>query len=206
MPIVFNGPQQEQRQQNQRRQQQQGPDIGQLMELYKIFKGGGGSASGGFGGPAAGIGESGGAGLGSSGAGGGSGAGGSSGASGGFGGAGIAGIILAAILAQHQFSNQTDRSFEGQETDDIFGSKPSVTTDPFLGFLSDKLGFEPTQGEKIDAALKNKDYGLALKRTPAGVDIGSDFTFNAIEKMLGKDAARFVMPVQGILKKFEDWF
>lgn len=35
----------------------------------------------------------------------------------------------------------------------------------FLGLAHDKMGLEPTAGEKFDAAVKNDDWGNAFRRS-----------------------------------------
>ena len=92
------------------------------------------------------------------------------GSNGGYGGP----AAVAAIIAfQHALSNQTskNRRFEGVQTDDIFSSNlggAHFATEPWAAYAFDQGGFNvPTSGEKFDAAMENKDYGMAARRLPA---------------------------------------
>ena len=88
--------------------------------------------------------------------------------SGGMSGLGMAGIIAAAIAAQHAMSKDTETEVEGVKTKDAFSGH--FATEPWLAYLHDIYGMDPTAGEYFDAAVKNKDYGLAMKRAPAMLD------------------------------------
>ena len=124
--------------------------------------------------------------------------------SGGLGALGTAGIVAAAIAAQHGLSNQTDTEFEGVKTDDAFGGH--FGTEPWLGFVHDKLGWEPTEGEKFDAAVDNKDWGLALERTPAMLDYWSDparsWGHGAAKNIFGEEVAGILSPLDYIVELF----
>ena len=86
----------------------------------------------------------------------------------GMGGMGLAGIIAAAIVVQHGLSDATDTEFEGVKTDDAFAGH--FGTEPWFAYAHDKLGLDPTAGEKFDAAVANRDWKKAAKRFPAMVD------------------------------------
>jgi hypothetical protein len=137
------------------------------------------------------------------------------------------GYVLAAIAAQLAFSNNTDTVVEGQPTGNMFtgldeGSwAPSVATEPWLAWGHDVLDWDPTIGEKFDAAVNNSDWDLALKRFPAAADywadpirswLGYDTWRNIGEDWFGNDSTMsevlgFISdPIGGILNQFEDWF
>ena len=122
----------------------------------------------------------------------------------GMGGMGIAGIIAAAIAAQHGMSNATNTEFEGQRTDDAFAGH--YGTEPWLAFGHDKLGLDPTAGERFDAAIANGDYGTAMKRSPAMLDYwadpGRNWAGSTAEAIGGKKLSTVVNPLSAILKLF----
>ena len=164
----------------------------------------------------------------------GSGLGGSGGGS--TGGAATAGYVLAAILGQMAATSDTDTTFEGQPTGNFFsfgedpssmtdiGSgnwQPRVFTEPWLAWGHDKLGWDPTIGEKMDAAIYNNDWSTALKRLPAAADywadpirswLGTDTWKNIGDSVFGDNSGVgevlgfLADPIQGILQQIEDWF
>lgn len=82
---------------------------------------------------------------------------------GGLGAAGIGAIVAAAIAAQHGLSEDTNTEFEGVETADAFEGQ--FGTEPWMGWMHDKLDLSPTAGEKFDAAVKNEDWKTAFERS-----------------------------------------
>ncbi len=140
--------------------------------------------------------------------GGGSGAVGGGASSGGMGAWGMGGIIGAAILGQHVLSNNTSREVEGVKTDDVFGG--NFATEPWLAFLYDKIGLQEdgSPGEKFDAAIKNDDHSLALKRAPAALNYwgnpGGSVAYDVTEDVVGKKWAGVFDPIQWALNKLGD--
>ena len=210
----------QQAQQNQQQQKGNQPSLDMVQQIMDKFSGGGESVMGGesqlfdFGG----LGSTGGGdlfgggaeifdfgGIGSTGSGGtaGGGAGG-----GGLGAAGIGGIVAAAILGQHLMSKETDTTFEGQQTGDIFSG--NFTTEPWLAFLSDKFDLGVTPGEKFDAAIKNRDWGTALKRTPSTAlqwaDPFGELLSSIARKQFGSDVGNVLDPGRFLVNKLEDIF
>ena len=125
---------------------------------------------------------------------------------GGESGYGGVGNVAAIIALQHELSNATDsnRRFEGAQTDDIFSSKlggAHFATEPWAAWSFDKLGINaPTAGEKFDAAVENKDWGKAIGRLPGAAshyldpstalsyDLLQDDKFGTWGKVLSKAA------------------
>lgn len=137
---------------------------------------------------------------------GGSGAEGSGGSAGGGSAVGNLGIFAAAFAVQHMLSNMTDREYEGQKTDDLFGG--SLGTEPWLAYVKDLFGAEdPTSGEKFDAAVKNEDYPLAAIRLPSMLhywfnpaqQTGYEFMAEGTNEYL----ATAMFPLEGIFSHFE---
>lgn len=120
----------------------------------------------------------------------------SSSSAGGSSGGALAGIIAAIIAAQHILSNQTDTEFEGVKTDDAFGGH--FATEPWFAFLADKMGWEPTAGERMDAAVENEDWSRAWKRYPAASTYWADPTtawiYEAAKNDVGEGFAAVVSP------------
>lgn len=172
--------------------------------------GGGGQFSGGMG---AGAGGAGGGGAGGGGA-------------GGMAAAAPIAYIAAAIGAQLAASNNTDTVVDGQKTGNVFTGighgtwNPSFSTEPWLAFGHDKLGWDATSGEKLDAAINNSDWSTALKRLPAAADywadpirnwLGADTWSNVGEQItgsedFGKVLGTVIEPISGLLSQIEDWF
>jgi len=96
------------------------------------------------------------------------------------GGAATAAYIAAIIAAQHALTNSTGTKFEGQNTGDVFTMNdegnwnPRFGNEPWHGFLNDKLGNEPSAGEKFDAAVYNQDWSKAAMRLPSTVQQWAD--------------------------------
>lgn len=163
---------------------------------------------------------------------GGSGAGGAGGASGGSSagvgaGAATAGYVIAAILGQMAATHNTDTEFEGQKTgnffsfsddpsemnpDDMSGNwRPRVFTEPWLAWAHSELGWEPTAGEKMDAAVQNEDWDTALKRLPAAADYWADpirswLGHSTWKNIAGDEIAWLIDPIGGLLDSIEGWF
>jgi hypothetical protein len=124
---------------------------------------------------------------------------------------GVLGYIAAAIGGQVVATNSTGTVFEGQKTGNFFtvedgNWKPSVATEPWLAKLHDNWGWEPTQGEKFDAAVKNGDWGKAAKRFPAAADYWADpirswLGFDTFSNMWGDTAGWIADPIGGVF----DW-
>jgi hypothetical protein len=123
------------------------------------------------------------------------------------GGAGAGGYIAAAIALQQLLGKSNNRKVDNQKSGTVFdyftsgGEKlPSVATEPWLGYAYNKLGWEPTEGEKFDAAVKNKDWGKAAERAIPAADywfggtpldsMGYDF----LENEVGKGTGKFLLP------------
>ena len=141
-------------------------------------------------------------------------------------GMGPAAIIAAVIAGQLVASNNTDTVVDGQKTGNVFtgigdgGWKPSFSTEPWLAWGHDKLGWDATSGEKLDAAINNSDWDTALKRLPAAADywadpirswLGYDTWSNIGEKAFGDEGVGKVLgfmadPISGLLNQIEDWF
>ena len=112
-----------------------------------------------------------------------------------------AGYVAAAIALQEMLAGDTDTVYEGQPTGSVFSMnedgnwRPRFGNDPWKGWVNDKLGFEPTAGEKWDAAVANEDWGKALQRTPAAIsqwldpigDLGSDVVTGLVDKAGGPE-------------------
>lgn len=144
----------------------------------------------------------------------------SSGSSGGSsgsaeGGAGTAAWVLAAILGQMAATNSTGTKVEGQPTGNWFTVQngrwdPSTTTEPWLAMGHDWLGWKPTAGEKFDAAVKNSDWGNAVKRLPAAADYWADpirswAGFSTWRNIVGDDIASLIDPIGGLFNKIAEW-
>lgn len=180
----------------QQPQQQQGGglmgDPSNIQSMISQFTGGGGQA-GSFASPSAGSGGA--SQLGEVGIGG--------EAGGGMGAMGIGAIIAAAIAAQHYMSNKTDTEFEGQKTNDAFSG--NFGTEPWFAFVSDKLGMEPTAGEKFDAAINNEDWGKAARRLPDMTSYWADparaVGTSFIRKYVGDTAADVIDPAGWLTRK-----
>jgi len=121
------------------------------------------------------------------------------------------GWIAAAIVAQHQMSNETDTTImtEGGEieTDDAFAGH--YGTEPWLAFAADKLGTTPTRGEEFDAEVAGGDDDSALKAAPGMVsywaDPSSEWIEKGVEAITGDDKySDFVNPVGWLADMFKD--
>lgn len=158
----------------QSQQDQSGPSMS--MDMDSLL--GGGSASPSIGGGTAlyGSGPSsgaGGAGIGAGAGGGGSAAGSSAGGMGAAGWGAVFAAIAAGMTAiQRAATRSQDQSFEGQES----GGYPehSFFTEPWYANLVEKMDLGPTSGERMDAAIKNKDWGKVARRAPAAIDYWAD--------------------------------
>lgn len=139
------------------------------------------------------------------------------GGSGGESGLGTAGYVLAAIIAQNAATNSTGTVFEGQPTGNFFtgatdgGWSPSFATEPWLAWGHDQLGFDPTSGEKFDAALKNNDWDSVMKRFPAAADYWADPIRNWLghdtwKNMVGDELAWLIDPIGGLFNSLEGIF
>jgi hypothetical protein len=132
-----------------------------------------------------------------------SGAGGSGGAAaGGMGAAGVAAIVAAIVAAQHYASNNTEREFEGVKTDDAFAQH--WATDPWIPYMYQKMGINtPTRGEKFDAAVENKDWDLALRRSTGmfAHDPIGETTYDIANEKWGSTTAAIISPGQALM----DW-
>lgn len=143
------------------------------------------------------------------------------------GGAAVAAYVVAAIIGQMMATSATDTEFEGQETGNFFSFsedpnemntrdmegnwRPRVFTEPWLAWGHDQLGWEPTQGEKMDAAVQNEDWGTALKRLPAAADYWADpirnwIGFDTWKNIAGDELAWLIDPIGGALQSIEDLF
>ena len=167
-----------QRQRQMQQQQQQGPEMPPMGMANQFMGSGPGMPPGGEGGPPGG---------------------GLSATSGG----GLAAIILAAIAAQHALSKKTSTTFEGQETGDVFSG--NFMTEPWQGFAYDKLGMDPSSGQRFDAAIKNKDYTLAAKRFPEASDYWADplrhTTGDVLDKYVSPKVANVFDPMRFLYRK-----
>lgn len=120
------------------------------------------------------------------------------------GGGANAGLIGAAIIAQMKMAeaNYNKKApFEGQRSGGVLHDWKNFATEPWLANITN----DATAGEKFSAALKNDDYGTALKRSaPAGQHwtnpIGSGLYEKAKEKW-GKKTAGVLFPDFGLT----DW-
>jgi len=123
---------------------------------------------------------------------------------GGLSGAGYAGIIAAAIAAQHGLSNDNDRIFEGNKTGDAFNG--NFGNEPWLSWLSWKLGNNATPGERFDAAVKdgdwNKAHGRSFGMADYWADPGRGIVGELVEGAAGEDARNFLDPIQYLFKKW----
>ena len=126
----------------------------------------------------------------------------SGGGSGGMGAMGYVGIIAAAIAAQHAMSSNTEREFEGVKTDDAFSG--NMLTEPWQAYMYQKMGINtPTMGEKFDAAVENKDWGSALRRSAGAFahDPLRETIYDASKSKWGKTTAAIIDPGSFLL----DW-
>lgn len=140
----------------------------------------------------------------------------SSGSGGSSGLAGTLGYIAAAIAGQEAATRATDRTIEGQPTGNWFSTadgnwRPAVATEPWLAWLHSKWGWEPTAGERFDAAARNADWSNALKRLPAAADYYADpirnwLGYETFSNLWGPTAGWMADPVGGLVRKIEDWF
>ncbi|OGW44446.1 MAG: hypothetical protein A2Y66_01765 [Nitrospirae bacterium RBG_13_41_22] len=130
------------------------------------------------------------------------------GSGGGMGAMGIGAVIAAAIAAQHVMSHNTDTEFEGQKTKDAFSG--NFGTEPWFAFAADKLNWEPTEGEKFDAAIKNDDWSLAAKRFPSMMNYWANpaqqWLTKPAREYIGKDIDMAIDPASYVTRKIEKWF
>jgi len=161
-----------------------------------------GASSGGF----AGAGGGGSVGAGAGGSFGGAGGGGGAGGAGGMGGAGIFAIVAAVIAGQYYTTTRTDTKFEGHETGNVFSG--DFSTEPWFAYAHDKWDWEPTAGEKWDAAVHNDDWGLAAKRTPAMGNYWANpigqWQYDSINEEVSGDVADVLDPVSYYVNKLGD--
>ena len=115
----------------------------------------------------------------------------------------LAAIIAAAIAIQHGLSRKTSTEFEGQPTGDAFSG--DFGTEPWLGYAYDKLGFDPTAGQKFDAAIKNRDWETALRRTPDMLSYwtepGSHVAYDVVKEKAGSNIANILNPMRWLFGK-----
>lgn len=161
------------------------------------------------------------------GAGGGAGAGAGGGEAGGMGGAGVVAIIAAIIAGQMVASNNTDTEIYGEGAgnwftfDDDGHWEPHMAQEPWRAYAHDRLGWEPTAGEKFDAAMwGDASEGEMLKNFPAAADyyadpirswLGYDTWYNLLGEWsdsedTNKVIATLIDPIGGILNQINDWF
>ena len=122
------------------------------------------------------------------------------------GGAGLAGIIAAAIAVQHGLSKKTSTTHKGQETGDAFSG--NFMTEPWQGFAYDKLGFKPSAGQRMDAAIKNKDWKQAFKESPEAFNYWANpagsVSTDVIERIAGEKVANVADPQRWLTRKTFD--
>lgn len=143
-----------------------------------------------------------------------------------MGGAGVYAIIAAIIAAQMAMTNNNDTKIKGEKAHDMFtfndGHYEPGLTEPWRGYLHDKLGWEPTAGEKFDAALWSGEAseGERWRSLPAAADyyadpirswLGYDTWYNLLGEWSDNEDANNVIatlidPIGGILNQIEDWF
>ena len=114
--------------------------------------------------------------------------------------------IAAAIAAQQIMAQNTNTEFEGQRSGGI--TSGNFTTEPWLGFLSQEMGWGPTAGEKFDASVKNNDPWDMFRRAPAAFDYWADpargFLGHAARNTMGKWPAMFLDPIGGLFSWLGD--
>lgn len=130
----------------------------------------------------------------------------------------VGGAIAAAILAQHQMSNETDTKIKMEdgsevETDDAFSGH--YGTEPWLAFASDKLGTTPTRGEKFDAAMENGGGKEGWESAPGAIGYWANPSGEWMEKggeaIIGNDKYnKYINPAgkleDEIGRVFGKWF
>ena len=115
--------------------------------------------------------------------------------------------IAAIIAAQHIMAMNNNRTFEGQRSGDVFTG--DYATEPWLAFLSDRIGLPATAGEQFDAAIKNRDWNTAAKRFPEAADYWADPLRGGLEVglegRLGEDnfLSKILNPVKLITSLFD---
>jgi hypothetical protein len=127
---------------------------------------------------------------------------------GGMGAAGPYAAIIAAIIGQHVATNSNSNVYEGQPTGDVFSG--DFLTEPWYAYMGDQLGWEPTAGEKFDAATSRSDWDSALKRLPAAGNYwanpaGNWIGYESLHNYAG-DWAGVADPIGFATSKIEDWF
>jgi hypothetical protein len=114
--------------------------------------------------------------------------------------------VGAAIAAQQIMAQNTDTIFEGQRSGGA--TSGNFFTEPWMAFLSQEMGWEPTAGEKMDAAIKNRDFGSAVKRMPGAIDYWADpfrgLISHGIQNVLGKKPAMFLDPIGSLFSWLGD--
>lgn len=111
------------------------------------------------------------------------------------------GYFAAAVVAQHLFSGDTNREFEGQETSDLF--QGSVGTEPWYAWAKQQMGLDdPSAGESFDAALKNEDWEKAIARFPSTLHYwfnpAQSSGYEAIKEQWGDEWALAIFPAEGV--------
>jgi len=110
------------------------------------------------------------------------------------------GYIVAAIMAQHALSDATDTVFEGQRTGDVFSG--NFMTEPWLAYTAQQWGWQPTAGQKFDAAVQNQDWGAAAYRSPSVAaywgDPAGTGIYEGAKNWLGETAAAIINPIAGL--------
>ena len=112
-------------------------------------------------------------------------------------------VVAAAIAGQAAASKNTNTVFEGQRTNDAFSG--NFGTDPWLGYLSEKMGWEPSAGEKYDAAVNNKDWDKAFKRQFSMADYWADpiraWLTTPAREYIGSDIDALINPTGYLFRK-----
>ena len=126
---------------------------------------------------------------------------------------GTLGWIAAAIAGQHLASDDQERVFEGQKSDDVFSG--NFFTEPWYALLTEKLfganDDSVTSGEKLDASIENEDWSTALKRLPAAGNYWADpggqvLGYELWKNIFGDDVAGILNPIAWIVNNLEDLF
>jgi hypothetical protein len=122
---------------------------------------------------------------------------------------GTAAWVIAAIIGQNEATKATDTEFEGEKTGNVFTS--DFMTEPWQGYLYQQLGWEPTAGEKFDAATSkifrgdgDQDaWNDAGRRSLAAINYwmhpASQFQYDLAKNELGEDWAQYLFPAEYIM-------
>ena len=116
--------------------------------------------------------------------------------------------IGAAIIGQQIMAQNTNRMFEGQRTGGV--TSGNFTTEPWLAFTADRLGWDFTPGEKFDAAVQNRDWDTAFARAPAAIDYWTDpargALYTGLSGMFGNTMAGIIDPLSYGLRNIDKIF